>query len=66
MYTPELAGKDEGEDFADAFAGALLFPKELAQLAYADAARKHSASSIIGAPEFPRPVAFNFGIQRVQ
>lgn len=49
VYTPELAGKDEGEDFADAFAGALLFPKELAQLAYADAARKHSASSIIGA-----------------
>lgn len=35
VYTPELAGKDEGEDFADAFAGALLFPKELAQHVYA-------------------------------
>lgn len=35
VYTPELAGKDKGEDFADAFAGALLFPKELAQHVYA-------------------------------
>ena len=34
VYTPELAGTDEGEDFADALAGALLFPKELAQKTY--------------------------------
>lgn len=34
VFTTELAGKDEGEDFADAFAGALLFPKAQAQLAY--------------------------------
>ncbi|MGA4449483.1 ImmA/IrrE family metallo-endopeptidase [Ectopseudomonas chengduensis] len=38
VYTPELAGSDEGEDFADAFAGTLLFPEACAQLAYADAA----------------------------
>jgi transcriptional regulator with XRE-family HTH domain len=31
VYTPELAGTEEGEDFADAFAGALLFPQELAK-----------------------------------
>jgi transcriptional regulator with XRE-family HTH domain len=31
VYTPELAGTDEGEDFSDAFAGALLFPQELAK-----------------------------------
>ncbi len=31
VFTPDLAGKDEGEDFADAFAGALLFPVELAR-----------------------------------
>jgi len=37
VYTPELAGKDEGEDFADAFAGALLFPEACAQLAYREA-----------------------------
>jgi transcriptional regulator with XRE-family HTH domain/Zn-dependent peptidase ImmA (M78 family) len=36
VYTPELAGKDEGEDFADAFAGALLFPESCAELAYAE------------------------------
>ena len=38
VYTPDLAGKDEGEDFADAFAGALLFPQPLAERAYRDAA----------------------------
>ena len=31
IYTPALCGQDEGEDFADAFAGALLFPSELAR-----------------------------------
>ena len=36
VYTPELAGKDEGEDFADAFAGALLFPESCAELAYGE------------------------------
>lgn len=30
IFTPSLCGKDEGEDFADAFAAALLFPRELA------------------------------------
>jgi len=37
VYTPELAGKNEGEDFADAFAGALLFPKAVAQKTYEEA-----------------------------
>jgi transcriptional regulator with XRE-family HTH domain len=49
VFTPALAGKDEGEDFADAFAGALLFPEELARRAYADASGKRSPTSIIGA-----------------
>lgn len=31
IFTPSLCGKDEGEDFADAFAGAMLFPKQLAE-----------------------------------
>jgi transcriptional regulator with XRE-family HTH domain len=47
VYTPDLAGKDEGEDFADAFAGALLFPKELAQLAYAATTQTSSKSGEI-------------------
>lgn len=38
VYTPDLAGQEPGEDFADAFAGALLFPKELAQSVYERAA----------------------------
>lgn len=37
VYTPALAGTDEGEDFADAFAGALLFPQAVAERAYRDA-----------------------------
>lgn len=34
VYTPQLAGTDGGEDFADAFAGALLFPQALAERAW--------------------------------
>jgi len=40
VYTPELAGKDEGEDFADAFAGAILFPRDIASRAHAEATAK--------------------------
>jgi len=38
VYSPELRG-DEAEDFADAFAGALLFPEALAKKAYTDVCR---------------------------
>lgn len=38
VFTPDLAGKEEGEDFADAFAGALLFPSELARKVYEQSA----------------------------
>ena len=34
VYTPHLSGSDEGEDFAELFAGALLFPAEMAAAAY--------------------------------
>lgn len=37
-YTPALTGTDAGEDFADAFAGAFLFPEECAANAYGDVA----------------------------
>lgn len=40
VYTPELAGTEEGEDFADAFAGTLLFPEEAAKTAYSEALKK--------------------------
>lgn len=49
VYTPDLAGHDVGEDFADAFAGALLFPKELAHQAYVTASAKRAASGVISA-----------------
>ena len=47
VYTPGLAGSDEGEDFADALAGALLFPKSMAEVAYPQAARQSSAAGEI-------------------
>jgi transcriptional regulator with XRE-family HTH domain/Zn-dependent peptidase ImmA (M78 family) len=47
VFTPELAGSEEGEDFADAFAGALLFPRELAHQAYSQAIHKTSSSGQI-------------------
>lgn len=49
VYTPELAGKDEGEDFADAFAGALLFPQACAEGAYAKAMQTRGAQAMIAA-----------------
>jgi len=47
VYTPSIAGKEEGEDFADAFAGALLFPTAMAEKAYSECQKKTSAYSEI-------------------
>jgi hypothetical protein len=47
VYTPDLAGSNEGEDFADAFAGALLFPKACAEPAYREATQAGRADGII-------------------
>ena len=47
VFTPDLAGSDAGEDFADAFAGALLFPRSLAQAAYVEASRARTGSGQI-------------------
>ncbi|MBY0573402.1 MAG: DNA-binding protein, partial [Undibacterium sp.] len=43
VYTPALVGTEEGEDFADAFAGVLLFPNTCAQIAYQDVIRARTA-----------------------
>lgn len=51
VYTPSLAGSEAGEDFADAFAGALLFPEPLACRAYADAAQPQRKREVIAALE---------------
>ena len=47
VYTPDLAGTEEGEDFADAFAGALLFPRACAEAAYARAAQATGVQSVL-------------------
>lgn len=39
VYTPQWAGTEQGEDFADAFAGALLFTKVCAEAVYAQLMR---------------------------
>lgn len=44
VYTQDLAGTDEGENFADALAGALLFPRDLARKAYIIASRARNLS----------------------
>lgn len=47
VFTPELSGKIEGEDFADAFAGALLYPKACAEQAYRAAIQQPNSISAI-------------------
>lgn len=49
VYTPDLAGTDAGEDFADAFAGALLFSQPLAATAYREAAAATHKAAVIAA-----------------
>jgi transcriptional regulator with XRE-family HTH domain len=48
VLTPDLSGKDEGEDFADAFAGALLYPKACAEPAYHQAIRQTTTDKMVG------------------
>lgn len=47
VYTPDLAGTNDGEDFADAFAGALLFPKVCAEPVYHEAIQAGNADNVI-------------------
>ena len=47
VYTPDLAGTNEGEDFADAFAGALLFPQSCAEAAYAKTSQCRGATTML-------------------
>jgi transcriptional regulator with XRE-family HTH domain len=42
VYTPHMAGSVAGEDFADALAGALLFPKSIAEVVYQEVIRQRS------------------------
>ena len=49
VFTPTLVGTEEGEDFADAFAGVLLFPNACAQIAYQDVIRARTTKAKIAA-----------------
>lgn len=42
IFTPSLCGLEEGEDFADAFAAAILFPREIAE----EASKRCSGNSM--------------------
>lgn len=46
VFTPQLAGSVEGEDFADAFAGALLFPRACAARLYHQLAGKQEGAVV--------------------
>lgn len=47
VYTPDLAGTNEGEDFADNFAGALLFPRVCAEFVYHEAMQQSNVDDVI-------------------
>ena len=47
VYTPEIAGSEAGEDFADALAGALLFPRAIAEEVYPQVSRQRSTNGEI-------------------
>lgn len=49
VFTPDLSGSNEGEDFADAFAGALLFPKVCAEAAYRAACQEKKSTRAVQA-----------------
>ena len=61
VFTTELAGTDEGEDFADAFAGALLFPRELARTVYSQVAgqSKHHEAKVLHAFAHEHGISLN-------
>lgn len=47
VFTPELSGTNPGEDFADAFAGALLFPQACTESTYRVASQVKQTSRVV-------------------
>ncbi len=68
VYTPDLAGTEEGEDFADAFAGALLFPKACAERAYQEAqvARPKQKLGVLAKHAANHDISLNTVFQQVK
>lgn len=69
VYTPELAGTNEGENFADAFAGALLFPKACAELTYHKAIQTANTKGTIGVLQqhaYEHMISLNTAYQQIK
>ena len=69
VLTPELSGKNEGEDFADAFAGALLYPKGCAEQTYHAATQQPSldrAIEVLWQQACAHMISLNTVFQQVQ
>ena len=69
VLTPELSGKNEGEDFADAFAGALLYPKGCAEQTYRAATQQTSldrAIEVLWQQAIAHMISLNTVFQQVQ
>ncbi|ADE12664.1 XRE family transcriptional regulator [Sideroxydans lithotrophicus] len=69
VLTPELSGKNEGEDFADAFAGALLYPKACAEQTYRAATQQTSldrAIEVLWQQATAHMISLNTVFQQVQ
>ncbi len=67
VFTPQLAGRNEGEDFADSFAAALLFPRELARTVYTQVAGQPKAHEAAVLQAFAREhgISLNTVFQQV-
>ena len=68
VLTPELSGKNEGEDFADAFAGALLYPKSCAEQAYREITRQSydGAIKVLQQQASTHMISLNTVFQQIQ
>jgi transcriptional regulator with XRE-family HTH domain/Zn-dependent peptidase ImmA (M78 family) len=69
VLTPTLSGTNEGEDFADAFAGALLYPKACAEQTYRAALQQASperAFNVLVKQAEAHMISLNTVFQQVQ
>ncbi|QFY90148.1 ImmA/IrrE family metallo-endopeptidase [Magnetovirga frankeli] len=68
VYTPDWTGQDKGEDFADAFAGALLFPEACAAPLYDEAKGQPQRDALhrLQAQAHHHSISLNTVFQQVQ
>ncbi len=69
VLTPDLSGKNEGEDFADAYAGALLYPKSCAEQAYREITKQSTydgGMAVLRKQAHAHMISLNTVFQQVQ